>query len=92
MGCPARLDVEPFITARTGLSVADHQRRTVDNLLQLRALDPDLPIIPVLQGWTVANYLHCADLYERSGINLAAEPLLAWDRFAAARPPPRSIP
>jgi hypothetical protein len=67
---------EPFITARTGLSVAEHQQRTVDNLLCLRDHGPDLPIIPVLQGWTVADYLRCADLYEHRGINLAAEPLV----------------
>ncbi len=67
---------EPFITARTGLSVAEHQRRTVTNFLVLRSLDPALPVIPVLQGWTITDYLHCADLYERAGISLAAEPLV----------------
>jgi len=48
----------------------------VDNLICLRDLAPDLPIIPVLQGWTVADYLRCADLYDHRGINLAAEPLV----------------
>ncbi len=67
---------EPFITARTGLPVTAHQRRTVANLLHLRSLDPELPVIPVLQGWTLTDYLHCADLYEHHGINLAAEPLV----------------
>ena len=67
---------EPFITARTGFTVAEHQRRTVANFLTLRSLSPDLPIVPVLQGWTITDYLHCADLYERAGINLAAEPLV----------------
>jgi hypothetical protein len=67
---------EPFITAKTGLSVVDHQRCTVDNLLSLRTFGPDLPIIPVLQGWSVADYLRCADLYERAGINLATESLV----------------
>jgi hypothetical protein len=67
---------EPFICARTGLSVAEHQRRTVDNLVQLREAAPDLPFIPVLQGWRLADYLACADLYQRAGIDLAAEPLV----------------
>jgi hypothetical protein len=58
------------------LSVAEHQRRTVANLLALRYLDPGLPVIPVLQGWTITDYLHCADRYEHAGINLAAEPLV----------------
>ncbi len=67
---------EPAITARTGLTIADHQRRTIDNLLRLRDLDPDLPVIPVLQGWTVSDYLRCADAYSRAGIDLRAEPLV----------------
>jgi hypothetical protein len=41
---------EPWITAKTGRTVAEHQRRTVDNLVRLRGLAPDLPIIPVVQG------------------------------------------
>jgi hypothetical protein len=67
---------EPAITARTGLTVAEHQRNTIDNLLCLRDLDPGLPVIPVLQGWTVSDYLRCADAYSRAGIDLIAEPLV----------------
>jgi hypothetical protein len=67
---------EPAITARTGLTIAAHQRRTIANLLRLRDLDPHLPVIPVLQGWTVSDYLRCADAYEHAGIDLAAEPLV----------------
>ncbi len=48
---------EPWMTAKTGLTVAEHQRRTIDNFTQLRDLAPDLPIVPVVQGWTVADYL-----------------------------------
>lgn len=60
----------------TGLTVADHQRRTVDNFLELRAAAPDLTIIPVLQGWTLGDYLRCVDLYEDAGVDLAAEPVV----------------
>lgn len=67
---------EPFMTAKTGLTVAQHQRRTVDNYLTLRELDPQLPFIPVLQGWAHDDYLRCADLYGRAGVDLAAEPLV----------------
>jgi len=67
---------EPWIVAKTGLTVADHQRRTVDNFAQLRELAPDLPIIPVLQGWTTADYLRCADLYTAAGIDLTTAPLV----------------
>jgi hypothetical protein len=67
---------EPWIIAKTGLTVGEHQRRTVDNLVRLRELAPDLPIIPVLQGWTAADYLRCADLYTAAGIDLTTERLV----------------
>ncbi len=65
---------EPFIIERTGLCVREHQERTVANYLDLRRLAPDLPFIPVLQGWTLADYLRCADLYQQAGVDLAALP------------------
>lgn len=60
----------------TGLTVADHRARTVDNFLRLRDLAADLPIIPVVQGWHADDYLRCADLYDRRGVDLAAEPVV----------------
>lgn len=60
--------------AGTGLSVAEHQRRTVANYLRLRELAPDLPIIPVVQGWELPDYERCVDLYARAGIDLTREP------------------
>jgi hypothetical protein len=59
---------------RTGLTVAEHQKRTVINFLELRQIAADLPIVPVLQGWSVADYLRCADLFEDHGVDLAALP------------------
>ncbi|WP_216209809.1 deazapurine DNA modification protein DpdA family protein [Amycolatopsis aidingensis] len=67
---------EQHILKRTGLTIREHQRRTVRNFLRLRELAPDLPTLPVLQGWTAADYQRCADLYELSGIDLASEPLV----------------
>lgn len=67
---------ESWIVAKTGLSVGEHQRLTVDNYLALRGLAPDLPFIPVLQGWSIEDYMHCADLYERAGIDLTRERLI----------------
>jgi len=46
-----------LLFASTGLSVAEHQAPTVANYLQLRDLALDLPFIPVLQGWTLADYI-----------------------------------
>lgn len=68
--------VGPIRFAGTGLSVVEHQRRTVANLLQLRELAPDLPFIPVLQGFQVADYLACVDLYAAAGVDLTREPLV----------------
>lgn len=67
---------EPFMLAKTGLSVAEHQARTVANLVELRALAPELPWIPVVQGWTVGDYLACVDRYAAAGVDLTDEPLV----------------
>jgi hypothetical protein len=56
----------------TGLSVAEHQRRTVGNYLDLMALGA--PVIPVLQGQTLGDYMRCVELYGDAGINLAGLP------------------
>lgn len=60
----------------TGLSVAEHQHRTVANYLHLRELAPDLPIVPVIQGWELPDYERCVALYDRAGIDLSREPLV----------------
>jgi hypothetical protein len=63
--------------AGTGLTVAEHQRRTVANYAQLRDLAPDLPIIPVVQGDTPDAYRRCVELYDRLiGVDLTAAPLV----------------
>lgn len=62
--------------AGTGLTVAEHQARTVDNYLELTAIAPDLPWIPVVQGWQVDDYLRCVERYQRAGVDLAALPLV----------------
>jgi hypothetical protein len=62
--------------AGTGLTVAEHQRRTVTSLLDLRDLAPEVWWLPVLQGYTTTEYLACADLYAAAGIDLPAEPLV----------------
>ncbi|GAB4590115.1 deazapurine DNA modification protein DpdA family protein [Nocardia sp. IFM 10818] len=69
-----------FIDPRGRLSydelVAVHQHRTVENLCELRAIAPDLDFIPVLQGFTLAQYLRCIDFYRQAGIDLTREPLV----------------
>ena len=62
--------------AKTGLTIGEHQVRTVENYLELRSLAPDLPFVPVLQGWSSDDYHRCVELYQRVGVELAAEPLV----------------
>jgi hypothetical protein len=64
---------EPHMTARTGLTVREHQQRTVENYLRLRDHGP---FIPVLQGWEPGEYLACVDLYAQHGVDLTALPLV----------------
>jgi hypothetical protein len=64
---------EPQMLEKTGLSVAEHQYRTVENFLELCE---EIPVIPVLQGWTLDDYLHCTELYAQAGVNLAVEPVV----------------
>jgi hypothetical protein len=67
---------ESSVRARTGLSVRAHQRRTVTNYLRLRDLDSEIPLVLVVQGDSVTDYHRCADMFERAGIDLAAEPVI----------------
>jgi hypothetical protein len=60
--------------AGTGLNVTEHQARTVGNYLDLMALGA--PVIPVLQGHTLADYEACADRYAQAGVDLAALPVV----------------
>lgn len=66
---------EPYVLAKTGLTVAEHQTRTVENYLDLRELwrsysDESCPFMPVLQGYQLEDYLRCVDLYADAGVDL----------------------
>ncbi|WP_242892579.1 deazapurine DNA modification protein DpdA family protein [Actinomadura litoris] len=70
--------VEPFMLKRTGLTVREHQERTVANFVELAGLWPttghgDCPIMPVIQGWTLTDYLACMAMYEAAGVRLAED-------------------
>jgi hypothetical protein len=52
---------EPEMIWKHGVGGWDHRRRTVQNFLVLRELLGEL-VIPVLQGWTLDEYLRCVDL------------------------------
>lgn len=67
---------EPVMLEKTGLNIAEHQRRSVASYVELRDLAPDLPFMPVLQGWTRSDYLRCWELFEAAGVDLAACPIV----------------
>jgi hypothetical protein len=54
---------EPFILNITGLSVLDHQWLTLDRYDELLDCNLHTYIMPVLQGYSVAEYLQHVDLY-----------------------------
>ncbi|MGN6144422.1 MAG: DUF7221 family queuine tRNA-ribosyltransferase-like protein [Mesorhizobium sp.] len=49
---------EPFMLAKTGLTIADHQRLTIERYDQLIAEleGADFPVMPVLQGYAAEDY------------------------------------
>lgn len=65
---------EPWIVERTGLTVEDHQRRTLLNYRRLTDAAPEVPWVPVLQGWQTDDYLRHADQYAAAGVDLARLP------------------
>lgn len=65
---------EPDMLAITGLTVKEHQRRTVDSVLDLRSRGAK--VITVVQGHKLHEYLECVDLYRDAGIDLRAEPIV----------------
>lgn len=54
---------EPVMVARTGLSVAEHQRLTVDRYDRLLACGPPTYVMPVLQGFHPGDYQQHLTLY-----------------------------
>jgi hypothetical protein len=72
---------EPWILAKTGLTCLRHQHLTVGSFLLLAALwpaesDAECPFMPVLQGWTLADYLRCEQIYRQSGVRLEDYPVV----------------
>ncbi len=54
---------EPFIVERTGLSVHEHQRLTIERYDALLAEKPGVYIMPVLQGYAPADYVAHLAMY-----------------------------
>lgn len=68
--------VEDVALASTGLSIVEHQRRTVASYAELLDLAPEIRWLPVLQGQTIADYLRCWERYESAGFDLLGHHLV----------------
>lgn len=64
---------EDEVMRKTGLTVYDHQIKTIASYLNLLTLDEDLPWFPVIQGRTMDDFLRHIDLYDQAGIDLTLE-------------------
>lgn len=54
---------EPFMLAKTGLTIADHQRMTIERFDDLISKDLPFPILPVLQGFASSDYVRHIHAY-----------------------------
>jgi hypothetical protein len=61
---------EPNVIKKTGKTVREHQKLTIDNYLILQQQLGNL-VAPVLQGWTIDDYLHHIEDYNKRGIDLS---------------------
>jgi len=66
---------EPWILAKTGLTVRAHQELTIENFGALDALTY-ARVIPVLQGWTEGDYFDHVEMYTDWGYDLTAYPVV----------------
>jgi hypothetical protein len=76
---PQDLTCEVAILQRTELSVREHQRRTVDNFVELQMLwgdDNPSPFMPVIKGVSPGSSLRCFDRYGCAGIDVARYPVV----------------
>lgn len=67
---------EPWIIAKTGLSISEHQTRTIDSWFDLHEIAPDVPWIPIVQGWSARDYQRHVDEWVRRGVDLLKAPIV----------------
>jgi hypothetical protein len=59
---------------------------TVENLLVMRALAPDLKIAPTIQGGEYEDFMLCADLFIEAGVDLTTEPIVGVGSLVGMHP------
>jgi hypothetical protein len=57
---------ESFILKKWNRTVHDHQKMTVERYYQTLDYNPAVYILPVIQGYSLEDYLKCADMYSFS--------------------------
>ncbi len=55
-GAPKAIDIATPNGPGIPPELADHQERTIHSYLTLKSLAPEIQWVPVLQGWTLADY------------------------------------
>lgn len=54
---------EPFMLKKTGMTVTDHHRLTIERYDALLACNPPVPVMPVLQGFRPSEYANHMMMY-----------------------------
>lgn len=62
---------EPFMLEKTGKTIAEHQKLTIDSYATLREIAPSIPWMPVVQGWEPDDYESHVEQYRAAGFDLA---------------------
>lgn len=78
----------PLVLAATGLSIEEHVQRTVASVVELRGLVRGVHVAAMLQGWTLDDYVRCAELYAAAGVDLAGEPVVGLGSIAGRQDRP----
>jgi hypothetical protein len=61
---------EAAVLARTGKTVREHQKLTLNSYMALTGEIEHLPWLPILQGWHPEEYLEHHDMYRAAGVDL----------------------
>jgi hypothetical protein len=67
---------EPFVLAKTGKTIAEHQKLTCESFSELRYHAPDVSWVPVLQGYFYEDYLAHLELYAEYDDDLSLWPVV----------------
>lgn len=67
---------EPHMLKKTGKTIEEHQILTTYNYLELRWRAPELPWVPVLQGWCWGDHVRHAEIYQFHGVDLEKAPVV----------------